>query len=101
MAQGSLVLSRRVGQKLILTIDPSVDPQVALQRILEEGIEICVTKSDFLRKQFRLGIKAPREVRVQREELVWRDNARNNLESCSNGGLDIDSDGGPCELPRR
>ena len=97
MAQGSLVLSRRVGQKLILTIDPSVDPQKALQRILEEGIEICVTKSDFERKQVRLGIKAPREVRVQREELVGRDDVCNHLEPFGNGGLDIDNDGIPCE----
>lgn len=52
-----LVLSRRVGEALII------------------GDEITVTILDVKGSQVRVGIKAPREVPVVREELLERDGA--------------------------
>lgn len=65
-----LVLGRRIGEKLVLTIDPDADPQQALRALLEGGIEISVADYDTKRKQVRLSVQAPREVLVLREELV-------------------------------
>lgn len=65
-----LILGRQPGQKIILTIDPEVDPQEALRWILEEGIEISVASVTHGGKTVRLGIRAPREVLVLREELI-------------------------------
>lgn len=65
-----LVLGRRIGEKLVLTIDPDTDPQQVLRALLEEGIEISVADYDTKRKQVRLSVRAPREMLVLREELV-------------------------------
>lgn len=67
-----LVLGRRIGEKLVLTIDPDADPQQALRALLGEGIEISVTDYDTKRKQVRLSVRAPHEVLVLREELSER-----------------------------
>jgi hypothetical protein len=75
----ALQLTRRTGQKIILSIDPTVDPQEALRWILEEGIEIGVAHIG--PNQVFLDIRAPLEVKVRRKELVERDNAK--LELCS------------------
>lgn len=72
MAQGKLVLCRRAGEKVILTIDPDADPQEALRWLLEEGIEISVAGFTHGGKTVRLGIRAPREVLVLRGELEGR-----------------------------
>lgn len=64
-----LIIGRRVGEKIRLFIDPSVDPQQALRAMLEEGIEIKVAGIKNL-NHVRLGIITPREVLVLREELV-------------------------------
>lgn len=65
-----LVLGRRIGEKLVLTIDPDTDPQQVLHALIDEGIEISVADYDTKRKQVRLSVRAPREVLVLREELV-------------------------------
>lgn len=67
-----LIIGRRVGEKIRLTIDPDVDPQEALRQLIEHGIEIEVgsIKSG---NHVRFCIQAPREVRVMREELVDAD----------------------------
>ncbi|THG87083.1 carbon storage regulator [Pseudomonas sp. A-1] len=69
-----LQLTRRVGQRIFLTIDPAADLQEAVQRILKEGIEIGVAFIGDSRVY--LDITAPQEVKVLREELVARDNAQ-------------------------
>lgn len=76
-----LVLGRRIGEKLVLTIDPDADPQQALRALLGEGIEISVADYDTQRKQVRLSVLAPREVLVLREELVSQAPAKG--EPCS------------------
>lgn len=65
-----LVLGRRIGEKLVLTINPDADPQQAMRALLEEGIEISVVDYDTKRKQVRLSVRAPREMLVLREELA-------------------------------
>lgn len=64
-----LIIGRRVGEKIRLTIDPSADPREALRAMIEEGIEIEVTCIKSL-NHVRFGILAPRELLVLREELV-------------------------------
>lgn len=63
----SLIIGRRFGEKIRLTIDPSADPQEALRRLIEEGIEIKVACIKNL-NHMRLGIMTPREVLVLRED---------------------------------
>ncbi|SEJ46298.1 carbon storage regulator, CsrA [Pseudomonas linyingensis] len=65
----ALILGRRVGEKIRLTIDSGVDPQEALRRLLEDGIDIEVV-SIKNNNHVRLAIAAPRELLVLREELV-------------------------------
>ena len=86
----SLILGRRVGEKIRLTIDPGADPQDALRRLLEDGIEIEVAaiKNN---NHVRLCITAPRELLVLREELV----------AGSNEQYHMDNDGMQCESPCR
>ncbi|MOA21888.1 carbon storage regulator [compost metagenome] len=64
-----LIIGRRVGEKIRLTIDPGADPQEALRRLLEDGIdiEVAAIKNN---NHVRLCITAPRELLVLREELV-------------------------------
>ncbi|SFP39005.1 carbon storage regulator, CsrA [Geopseudomonas sagittaria] len=86
----SLILGRRVGEKIRLTIDPGADPQDALLRLLEDGIDIEVV-SIKNNNHVRFGITAPRELLVLREELVAGSNERYHM----------DNDGMQCESPCR
>lgn len=54
-----LIICRRAGQKIRLTIDPSADPQAALRWLLAGGIDIEITgiQSD----RVRLALRAPDE----------------------------------------
>lgn len=65
---GNLILTRRPGDTIRLTVDPTVDPQEALRWLLEEGIDIEV--AEILGERVRLAIRAPDELRVMRGELV-------------------------------
>ena len=76
----SLILGRRVGEKIRLTIDPGADPQDALRRILEDGIDIEVVNIKN-NNHVRLAIAAPRELLVLREELVEGSNERYHMDN--------------------
>ncbi|SEJ57313.1 carbon storage regulator, CsrA [Pseudomonas linyingensis] len=83
-----LILGRRVGEKIHLTIDPSADQEEALRRLIADGIEIEVA-SIKNNNHVRLAIAAPRELLVLREELV----------AGSNEQYHMDNDGMQCESP--
>lgn len=54
-----LLLSRKVGERIIIP--------------LADGAEVWITLVDIDRGKARIGITAPREVPVYREELLGRD----------------------------
>ena len=64
---GFLVLSRKEGEEIRLSIQPGVDTEKLLNQLLTDGITIRV--SDLTSNQVRIGIEAPREVLVLRSEL--------------------------------
>jgi sRNA-binding carbon storage regulator CsrA len=66
---GYLVLSRKEGDSLHLSIDPEADPAKVLEQ-LRSGIYIDITQIEG--SQVRLGIEAPDELIVLRGELLER-----------------------------
>lgn len=75
MEQGPLVLGRRAGEKIRLTIDPAADPREALRRIADEGIRISIASTPSA-TYAHIGIRAPQEVLVLRDELEGLDGTR-------------------------
>lgn len=65
-----LILGRKAGQKLIITLAPGADPLECLRALQADGIEITVKEINDHRTMVRLMVDAPRELRVLREELV-------------------------------
>ena len=65
---GYLLLTRKEGEEIRLTIDPGVDTDKLLRRLLIDGITIRV--SALSGRQVRIGIEAPLEVLVLRDELT-------------------------------
>lgn len=65
---GYLLLTRKKGEEIRLTIDPGVDTDKLLRRLLIDGITIRV--NSFSCSQVQIGIEAPPEVLVLRSELV-------------------------------
>ena len=64
---GYLVLSRKEGEEIRLSIQPGADTEKLLNHLLTDGITIRV--SDLTSSQVRIGIDATREVLVLRGEL--------------------------------
>lgn len=65
---GYLVLSRKEGEEIRLTIDPKADTDKLLHHLLNGGITIRI--NELTGKQTRIGIDAPAEMLVLRGELV-------------------------------
>lgn len=65
---GYLTLSRREGEQIRLTIDPSVDVEALVQQLLRDGITIQIGEARG--GQVRISIEAPKQVLVLREELT-------------------------------
>ncbi|WP_447590113.1 carbon storage regulator [Aquipseudomonas campi] len=66
-----LVLSRREGEALHLSIAPGANAERLLEHLRRDGITISVT--DIRTNQVSIGINAPGEVLVLRDELVGGD----------------------------
>jgi sRNA-binding carbon storage regulator CsrA len=64
---GYLVLSRREGEQIRLTVAPGADPETLLKQLLKDGITISV--GEIAQRQVKIGIHAPKEVLVMRDEL--------------------------------
>lgn len=76
-----LTLTRKVGQKLIISLAPDADPQEALRALQAEGIEIILREIYDHASKARLMIVAPRELLVLRNELVEHGDANNQQQS--------------------
>ena len=67
-----LILGRKAGQKLIISIAPDADPQELLRALQTDGIEITVKDISDHGTYVRLMVDAPQELLVLREELTER-----------------------------
>lgn len=63
-----LVLTRRAGQSVVLTLDPAADPEKVLHLLMRDGITLSVY--DVEGGNVRVSIDAPREISIARSELV-------------------------------
>lgn len=63
-----LVITRRAGQSVVLTLDPAADPEKVLQLLMRDGITLSVY--DVEGGNVRVSIDAPREISIVRSELV-------------------------------
>ncbi len=70
---GYLVLTRREGEQLRLSIQPDADPQEVLKQLCTDGILLDVV--EIKKSQVRMGISAPTDVLIMRSELLIRDNS--------------------------
>lgn len=65
---GFLTITRREGERVRLTMDPGVNTEKLLQQLLRDGITIYLGSAEH-RGEVRLGIEAPRQINIVREEL--------------------------------
>lgn len=65
---GYLVLARREGEQIRLTIDPGVNAEKLLQTLLRDGITIRI--GEMHGGHVKVAIEAPKQVMVMREELT-------------------------------
>ena len=63
-----LVLTRRAGQSVALTLDPAADPVKVLQLLMRDGITLSVY--EVAEGNVRFSIDAPREISIVRSELL-------------------------------
>lgn len=68
-AMGFLTVTRREGEKIRLTIDPGVDTEKLLRDLLQDGITLHLGATE-RHGQIRIGIEAPRQIKIMREELI-------------------------------
>jgi hypothetical protein len=70
---GYLTLTRHEGDLIKLSIDPSVDTAALLKHLLRDGITIHV--GELHGGKVKIGVDAPREILVLRDELIGRQTA--------------------------
>ncbi|QNG99171.1 carbon storage regulator [Pseudomonas sediminis] len=63
----SLVITRRAGEKIYIFLEPNADLDSIVKTLVTTGIEIKVTS--IKGSQVKVGIEAPSELTVLREEL--------------------------------
>jgi sRNA-binding carbon storage regulator CsrA len=63
-----LLLTRRVGQSIVLTVAPEGDPEQALHQLLRDGITIEINRVEH--GNVRVSIDAPRTIQILRDELI-------------------------------
>lgn len=66
-----LVLGRREGEQIFLTIDPSADPARLLEQLQRDGI--MLTMREVGHSRVRISIEAPSDIYIARGELVEAD----------------------------
>ena len=67
-AMSRLMLTRRDGQAVVLSIDPAADPEKLLQLLMRDGITVGVYEA--IDGSARLSFEAPREISIVRSELL-------------------------------
>lgn len=63
-----LILTRRVGQSIVLTVAPGADPEQALHQLLRDGITVEINRVN--NGNVRVSIDAPRTIQILRDELI-------------------------------
>lgn len=63
-----LILTRRVGQSIVLTVAPGADPEQALHQLLHDGITVEINRVEH--GNVRVSIDAPRAIQILRDELI-------------------------------
>lgn len=63
-----LMLTRRVGQSIILSLAPDADPELALRQLLRDGIIIRINQVE--RGKVGVSINAPLTIQIMRDELI-------------------------------
>lgn len=64
-----LIVTRREGENLRLTIDPDVDTEKLMRLLLRDGITIHLNRSP-RNGHIRIGVEAPQQIKISREELI-------------------------------
>ena len=63
-----LMLTRRIGQSIVLTVAPGADPEQALHQLLRDGITVEINRVEH--GNVRVSIDAPRTIQILRDELI-------------------------------
>lgn len=63
-----LILTRRVGQSIVINVAPSADPEQALHQLLRDGITVEINRVEH--GNVRVSIDAPRTIQILRDELI-------------------------------
>ena len=63
-----LILTRRVGQSIVINVAPGADPEQALHQLLRDGITVEINRVEH--GNVRVSIDAPRTIQVLRDELI-------------------------------
>jgi sRNA-binding carbon storage regulator CsrA len=71
---GYLVLTRHEGEQIKLSIDAGVNTESLLKHLLRDGITIHI--GELHSGKVKIGVDAPREILVLRDELVCDDESR-------------------------
>lgn len=67
-AMSHLILTRSVGQSILLTVAPSADPEQTLHQLLRDGITVEINRVEC--GNVRVSIDAPRTIQILRDELI-------------------------------
>lgn len=63
-----LILTRRVGQSIVINVAPGADPEQALHQLLRDGITVEINRVEH--GNVRVSIDAPRTIQILRDELI-------------------------------
>ncbi|WP_081811719.1 carbon storage regulator [Pseudomonas oleovorans] len=67
-AMSHLILTRRVGQSIVINVAPGADPEQALHQLLRDGITVEINRVEH--GNVRVSIDAPRTIQILRDELI-------------------------------
>ncbi|MFI7866790.1 carbon storage regulator [Ectopseudomonas khazarica] len=63
-----LILTRRVGQSIVINVAPGADPEQALHQLLRDGVTVEINRVEH--GNVRVSIDAPRTIQILRDELI-------------------------------
>jgi len=63
-----LTFTRKKGESIILTLDPSIDPDTPISEVLSGQIQVKIDRTGAY--SVKISIDAPRAIQVMRNELV-------------------------------
>ncbi|WP_455749184.1 carbon storage regulator [Ectopseudomonas khazarica] len=67
-AMSHLILTRRVGQSIVINVAPGADPEQALHQLLRDGVTVEINRVEH--GNVRVSIDAPRTIQILRDELI-------------------------------